>query len=96
MSADNTVVVLITQGDASPEYRVRHIQVKENLTEEPNYPTGNPVLNREYLLRLFGDAPTIVDSVEAYREAVKLADSTLVLEYGIEVIDCRDVDFPTG
>ena len=59
MSADNTVLVLITRGKngSEKEYRVAEVQAAENMTWEADYPSPeNPRLRREWVLDIFNDA----------------------------------------
>lgn len=99
MSADNTIIVLVTKrpGVASGlEYRVVHLQNAETLTYPADYPQERPVYNRSDLLQSFGSAKVILDREEAFTEAQRLEDEAGFVEYGICLYDDHpEVLFPT-
>lgn len=99
MSADNTIIVLETQGqNGTRQYRVAHVQNAENLHEEPNYPPHAPVLNREAALDFFGGCYFFTDPGIAQREAegmlAEIEGDGGYVEYGICYEEHPAIFFP--
>lgn len=101
MSADNTIGILITRrrdGNAGNEYRVAHVQSIENMEYEPlDYPSvDHPLLNREWVRRLFGKSPVFLDLEDAFRLAKRLEKEAEYVEYGIRLLDFNQLYFPAS
>ena len=84
MSADNTVVILVTRrrdGRVGQEYRVAHCQAIENLWFSPDYPSeARPEVNREWLRSLCGEVDFLHSAEEALRQARR--SSTQIISAG--------------
>jgi hypothetical protein len=83
MSADNSILVLTSRGaDGRPEYRVAHVQN----VEMADY---HDVAERDEYLRCYFDEKAVVyrSQQKAWRQAVKLHDEQVFVEYGIVTVN---------
>lgn len=100
MSADNTVVVLMTRRrDRRPgtEFRVAYLQAAERLVEAPDYPSMvNPKLNRGEVRRYFAESDIFFEMERAFDHAQELEKQYVYVEYGIRFLDYRNLFFPAG
>lgn len=100
MSADNTVILLITKGRddwRGAEYRVAHVQAAENMTWEADYPSkDNPLFNREWVLDAFGRSRVFTDAADALGEAIRVEKQADYVEYGIVFVIHPKVYFPAS
>lgn len=109
MSADNGVYVLVSRGPKTghgrhahrkTEYRVIHAHAIENIYAQ-DYSTGDPepTLNRQMVLKFFGEARVFTNRELATAYAQGLHDGwesrVGYVEYGIVIIDeFADLPFP--
>lgn len=100
MSADNTVIVLVTKGKngRGDEYRVAHVQASENMFGRADYPSDrdNAVVNREWVLDAFKGVRVFTDEGDAMKEAMEVEKSYWYVEYGVRVIDLSHIYFPAS
>jgi hypothetical protein len=106
MSADNGVYILATRGKRTQrghktEYRVAHAQSIGNIMWKPDYPRRRrqePLLNREWAIRLFGASFVFTDRRLAEAFALAIHEQWMkdfgVVEYGIKHLDFSAVSFP--
>ena len=90
MSADNGVYILVTStASGREEFRVSHAQAISNIHAE------HGDWDKSYVKILFGECEVILDEQEAFQEAVSLARSINLVEYGIRTItEYKDKRFP--
>jgi len=94
MSADTTVVMLMTKG---PEFRIELVQAAENLTSHGDVIVHeDDELNMAYALLLFADCEVITDYAAALREAHRLHEECEYVEYGVREMRFPDIMFPEG
>lgn len=92
MSADNTVAVgRFLSEDGQYTYRVIHAQAIENCDLDDSYP---PKLIEAFRVQYYGKSEVFTDVRKAYREAIKLYEGYVFVEYGIQEIN-YDEPFPT-
>lgn len=103
MSADNGIYVLVTKRTRTQEngviindgkehlvYRVAHVQAIDNFgwyQENQNYNLG------AYMKETWGASEVYDNPDKAFSKAYELAKKQPVLEYGIQVIDAKDMIF---
>ena len=86
MSADNGVYILrspIRPNLSGYEYRVAHAMAIDNISYEPN----KEEFNTEELKRYFGKCSVFYDRTLALLSADKIAQTSEILEYGIQFIN---------
>ena len=97
MSADNTIIVLVTNStwEHKPNgysvrvppyrvYRVAHIQAWDNYDW---YLENQPYNLGAYLMQCFKNAPAFRNEDEAMNYAKKMQEEIHFVEYGIQVVD---------
>ncbi len=95
MSADNVITILSTPGQAGNRvYRVaEHADSGSPIShycEEEDGPLKARVIDPDYLVRIFTDAPVFDDGGAAYSEAARLEDEYGFVEYGISRADVEE------
>ncbi len=103
MSADNGVYILVTRGlkRGRKEYRVAEAWAIENIDWQPDHPVAGPhqhQLNREEVLKRFGEARVLTDRKIAEGYAQRIYDEVMedfgVVKYGICFLDHANIRFP--
>lgn len=88
MSADNSIIILITPKDSNDklEYRVIHCLAEDNLfwnDKKQDYEFDKSEVNPIVLMDYFKDAKVFDDSKKAFDYALELENEVGYVEYGI-------------
>ncbi len=97
MASDDTVLILRTKGELSKpvEYRVAWAPASVELFYMQDAPgTAKPQLNAGKARRIFKDSILYSNADDALMAADKMVKD-LEVEYGITVVNCSDIVFPT-